>query len=119
MYAALENLPWGRGSLQMEAFVDDLFALISEFKLVKPVICGLSMGGYIALRAVERDQDKFKALILSDTKAEADDNAAKIKRCAGINNELIPKGLRNMLRILFLTASALDISRITREIIIM
>jgi 3-oxoadipate enol-lactonase len=42
------------------------------------------MGGYIALRAIERDEKKFKALILCDTKSEADNNAGKINRANGI-----------------------------------
>jgi pimeloyl-ACP methyl ester carboxylesterase len=75
----------GDGQYTMEFFVDDLFSIISELKLNSPVLCGLSMGGYIALRAVERNQILFSALILLDTRPEADDNAGKLKRSAGIN----------------------------------
>ena len=42
------------------------------------------MGGYIALRAVEKNEEEFKALILCDTKSAADDNAARLKRAEGI-----------------------------------
>ena len=42
------------------------------------------MGGYISLRAMERIQNKFRALILCDTKSTADDNEGKIKRAAAI-----------------------------------
>ncbi|MEW6195341.1 MAG: alpha/beta fold hydrolase [Bacteroidota bacterium] len=75
----------GDGQYTMEFFVDDLFSIIKGLHLNKPVLCGLSMGGYISLRAIERDQNIFSALILCDTKAEADDNTAKIKRTFGIN----------------------------------
>ena len=75
----------GDGQYTMEFFVDDLFAVIKELKLNNPIICGLSMGGYIALRAVERDQDKFSGLILCDTRSDADDNAGKLKRAANLN----------------------------------
>ncbi len=75
----------GDGQFTMEFFVDDLFSIIKELHLNKPVLCGLSMGGYISLRAIERDQNIFSALILCDTKAEADDNASKLKRAFGIN----------------------------------
>jgi pimeloyl-ACP methyl ester carboxylesterase len=68
----------------MESFVDDLEITIDELKLNKPILCGLSMGGYISLRAVERMQDKFSALILCDTKSVADDNEGKLKRAAAI-----------------------------------
>jgi len=75
----------GDGQYTMEFFVDDLFSIINELKLQKPVLCGHSMGGYIALRAIERSQDKFGGLILCDSKSEADDNQAKLKRSIGIN----------------------------------
>ena len=70
----------GDGQYTMESFVDDLSAVINELKLNKPVICGLSMGGYIALRSVERNQDKFAGVIFCDTRSEADDNTGKLKR---------------------------------------
>jgi len=71
--------------LTMEDLVDDLFTIIKKNKLEKPILCGLSMGGYIAFRAVERDEDKFKALIILDSKTEADNNVARLKRANGIN----------------------------------
>ena len=74
----------GDGQFTMESFVDDLEEIINELKLDKPVLCGLSMGGYIALRAVERMEEKFRGLILCDTKSEADNNEGKLKRAAGI-----------------------------------
>lgn len=74
----------GDGQHTMESHVDDLFAVIKNMKLRKPVVCALSMGGYITLRAVERDQKKLKALILCDTKADADTNAGRLTRAAAI-----------------------------------
>ena len=58
----------GDGQYTMEFFVDDLYSIMHEMSL-----------------ALERDQSRFKALILIDTKAEADNNEAKIKRAAAIN----------------------------------
>ncbi|MDH3268850.1 MAG: alpha/beta hydrolase [Ignavibacteria bacterium] len=72
------------GQFTMESFVDDLEKIIDELKLNRPVLCGLSMGGYISLRAIERIQEKFSALILCDTKSSADDNEGKLKRAAAI-----------------------------------
>jgi len=69
-----------------EFFVDDLFALIDILELKNPILCGLSMGGYIALRANERRPNSFKALILSDTRSEGDSNEAKIKRATAIKS---------------------------------
>ena len=76
----------GDGQFTMESFVDDLETILNELKLKLPVLCGLSMGGYISLRAIERMEKRFNALILCDTKALADDNAGKIKRAEGIKS---------------------------------
>ncbi|MGH2574401.1 MAG: alpha/beta fold hydrolase [Ignavibacteria bacterium] len=81
------------GQFPVDSHVDDLNSIIDKLNINKPIICGLSMGGYIALRALEMNQDKFKAVILSDTKAEADANAAKIKRAEQI--KLIKSGGKN------------------------
>ncbi len=80
----LGSSPAGDGQFTMEAFVDDLEIILDELRLNKPVLCGLSMGGYISLRAVERMQEKFSLLILCDTKSTPDDNEGKIKRAAAV-----------------------------------
>ncbi len=80
----LGKSPVGDGQFTIEMFVDDLEIILNELKLNKPVLCGLSMGGYVSLRAAERMPDRFNKLILCDTKSSADDNAGKIKRAEGI-----------------------------------
>jgi pimeloyl-ACP methyl ester carboxylesterase len=80
----LGESPAGDGQFTMESFVDDLETIIDELKLNKPILCGLSMGGYISLRALERIQEKFSAAILCDTRSEADNNEGKLKRATGI-----------------------------------
>lgn len=80
----LGKSPAGDGQFTMEAFVDDLEKIVDELNLEKPILCGLSMGGYISLRAMERFQNKFSAMILCDTKSEADNNDGKLKRAAAI-----------------------------------
>jgi pimeloyl-ACP methyl ester carboxylesterase len=74
----------GDGQFTIEMFVDDLESAVDGLKLDRPVLCALSMGGYISLRAMERIQNKFSGLILCDTKSEADDNAGKLKRAMAI-----------------------------------
>ena len=73
------------GQYTIELFVDDLLGMIEELKIEQPVLCGLSMGGYIALRAVEKNESKFKGLILCDTKSGSDPDQVKLKRAEGIN----------------------------------
>ena len=92
------------GSLTIDTHVDDLFSIIDELKIIKPVICGLSMGGYISLRALERNSSLFKAVVLCDTRSLADDNAGKIKRFeqikqikAGGRNEYVEELLKNLI----------------------
>jgi pimeloyl-ACP methyl ester carboxylesterase len=76
----LGDTPPGDGQFTMEMFVDDLFTVIEGLELYRPVVAGFSMGGYIALRAMEREPERFRALILCDTRAEADDGAGRLKR---------------------------------------
>ena len=72
----------GDGQYTIEFFVDDLIALLDHLVIQKAIVCGLSMGGYIALRAYERHPDRFSGLVLCDTKSEADTNQGKINRSA-------------------------------------
>lgn len=74
----------GDGQYTIEGHVDDLLALMTALKLDRPVIVGLSMGGYIALRALERAQERFRAAVLCDTRSEADTNEGKLRRFAVI-----------------------------------
>lgn len=72
------------GMITLESYVDDILDLIKELKLGKPLVAGLSMGGYVALRLAEREPGLFSGLVLFDTRATGDTNEAKIKRAAGI-----------------------------------
>ena len=79
--------------LSIDLFAQDLIQLIEVLNLENCVLCGVSMGGYIALRAFELHQDKIKGLILCDTNCIADGNESKQKRFATI--EQIIKGGKN------------------------
>ncbi|HSA60155.1 MAG TPA: alpha/beta fold hydrolase, partial [bacterium] len=74
----------GDGQYTIELFVDDLIALLDHLRIDTTAVCGLSLGGYIALRALERHPERFNALVLCDTRSEADSDEAKIKRSAGL-----------------------------------
>lgn len=80
----LGSSPVGDGQFTMESFVDDLENIIDNLNLDKPILCGLSMGGYILLRAVERMENKLGGLILCDTKSLADNDEGKVNRARGI-----------------------------------
>lgn len=72
------------GQYSIELFTDDLISLLDHLDIRQAALCGLSMGGYIALRAVERHPDRVRALVLCDTRSEADSNEAKIKRASQV-----------------------------------
>lgn len=74
----------GDGQYTIEGFVDDLIAVLNTLNVYTASLCALSMGGYIALRAVQREHIRFNKLILCDTRADADANAGKLKRAATI-----------------------------------
>jgi 3-oxoadipate enol-lactonase len=74
----------GDGQYTVELFVDDLVALLDYLKITKTVVCGFSMGGYVALRAIERNPERFGALILCDTTSSADSNEARLRRATSI-----------------------------------
>ncbi|MFO0675466.1 MAG: alpha/beta fold hydrolase [Polyangiaceae bacterium] len=71
----------GVGPTTMDAMADDVAALLDAREIREPVtLVGLSMGGYVALAFAAKYAARLRALVLSDTRAEGDDAAAKAKR---------------------------------------
>ncbi len=66
--------------LSIDLFADDLIKFMDKLSIEKAILCGLSMGGYIALNAEKRFPGRFEALILSDTQCIADTAEGKAKR---------------------------------------
>lgn len=69
-------------TLSMDCFGNDLLNFMDNLSIDKAVLCGLSMGGYIALNAIMRFPDRFSALVLCDTQCVADTPPEKEKRYA-------------------------------------
>jgi len=80
------NSSSGTEDYSIELFVDDLLGLMDALKIEKAMLCGLSMGGYIALNAVENFPKRFEALILCDTTCSADTPEGTEKRMRTIIN---------------------------------
>jgi 3-oxoadipate enol-lactonase len=60
-------------TVTMGQFADDLAALLDGLGIAEPVIlCGLSMGGYIAFEFWRRHRLRLRGLVLCDTRAAAD-----------------------------------------------
>ncbi len=70
----------GSGDFSIEIFVNDLITLMDTLKIKKAMLCGLSMGGYIALNAIVNYPKRFDALILCDTNCVADTQEIREKR---------------------------------------
>ena len=65
------------GIYTMEAYADDLAALLDTLKIERAVVCGLSMGGYIVLAFWKKHASRVRGLILVDTRSGADAPAAR------------------------------------------
>ncbi|MFZ1687074.1 MAG: alpha/beta fold hydrolase [Flavobacteriales bacterium] len=68
--------------MTIEDHAADLKALMDHKRISKAVICGLSMGGYVALAFAERYPKAVQRLILCSTRSGADDAKAKEGRTA-------------------------------------
>jgi pimeloyl-ACP methyl ester carboxylesterase len=70
----------GPGPASVEQLADDAAALLEALHCGPAVVCGLSMGGYVAQHLAVRHPDRVAALVLVDTKLEADTPEARAAR---------------------------------------
>ncbi|MBI2246564.1 MAG: alpha/beta hydrolase [Armatimonadetes bacterium] len=68
-----------------EQLADDLQALVEHLELPRFVLGGFSMGGYVAFRYLAKHADRVHAVMLLDTRAEADAPEAKQRRYTAID----------------------------------
>jgi pimeloyl-ACP methyl ester carboxylesterase len=68
----------------IDGFAEDVIAELDARNIDRAIVCGLSMGGYVALAMHHRRADRIAGLILCDTKAGPDDEEAKKGRAANI-----------------------------------
>lgn len=68
--------------LTMDAAADFLAGELDRSGAEKALVCGLSIGGYVAFSMWRRHQNRVSGLLLADTRAEADDEAGKERRRA-------------------------------------
>ncbi|HVG29954.1 MAG TPA: alpha/beta fold hydrolase [Pyrinomonadaceae bacterium] len=64
----------------MEEMARDVAALLDELRIDRPVLGGLSMGGYVALAFHRLFPRRVRALLLADTRAQADTEEGKRTR---------------------------------------
>jgi YbgC/YbaW family acyl-CoA thioester hydrolase len=61
----------------IETYAGDLAALLDTLGVEETVLCGLSMGGYVAFEFLRRWRRRVRGLVLMDTRAEADTAEAR------------------------------------------
>lgn len=92
----------GTPALSIDDHADDVLALLRHLGCEDAVIGGLSMGGYIAFAVLRHAARYVHALVLADTKPQADSPEAlegrqrllqtlEAKGPAGVADEMIPK----------------------------
>lgn len=64
----------------MEQHAADALALLDHLGIERAVVCGLSMGGYIAFALHRTAPARVRALVLADTRAEPDSAEARAQR---------------------------------------
>lgn len=90
------------GAATMNRMARDVAALLDHLEISRAVIGGLSMGGYVALAFYKQFPSRVRALILADTRAQADTEEGKQTRhrqaekalaegMAGIADAMLPK----------------------------
>jgi pimeloyl-ACP methyl ester carboxylesterase len=69
---------WKAGSV--DDLGDDVVRVIDGLGIAMASLCGLSMGGYVALSIADRHRARLASLILADTRAGADSDVARAAR---------------------------------------
>lgn len=68
------------GEPSLDAVADAVVATLDTLQLDRVVLGGLSLGGYVAMAVLRRHPERVSALVLADTKAGADPEAARANR---------------------------------------
>jgi pimeloyl-ACP methyl ester carboxylesterase len=72
---------FGAQTPSIEQMADDLNALLDVLKITEPIVlCGLSIGGYVALRFAQKYVSRLRGLVICDSRAQADNDETKAGR---------------------------------------
>lgn len=81
-----ESYPF-EGPYTMDLLADDCKRLLDDLNIKSPiVVCGLSMGGYVAMALIRRYPHILRGVILTSTRSGPDSSEAKRNRDAAIIN---------------------------------
>ncbi|WP_119728879.1 alpha/beta fold hydrolase [Thermomonospora amylolytica] len=70
----------GEDEPSVDLMADDVAALLRRKGIDRAVVCGVSMGGYVAMALCRRHPERLLGLVLADTKASADPEQARRTR---------------------------------------
>jgi 3-oxoadipate enol-lactonase len=68
------------GTPSMDGFAADALALLDALGVGRVSVAGLSMGGYVAFGLLRAARERVRAIVLADTRAEADSDEARGNR---------------------------------------
>jgi len=83
----------------MDSYADELAATLEHAGAERAVVVGLSIGGYIAFALWRRHRNRIAALVLADTKAEADPPEG-IERRTGQQEQVKTQGIDGLVEAL-------------------
>lgn len=72
--------PAAGSTMTMDAAAKAVFAAMDAASADSAVVCGLSMGGYVGFEMWRQQPQRFRGLVLANTKAGADDDAGRQRR---------------------------------------
>jgi 3-oxoadipate enol-lactonase len=92
----------GLGNLSIDDYADDVIELMVHLEIDRAVVCGLSMGGYVAFGMVRRAPKRIAGLVLANTRSTPDTDEGRAGRdrmidlanregAAAIAREMVPK----------------------------
>ncbi len=70
-------VPWNDS---LDGYAKTIIRLLDHLEIVQPVFVGLSMGGYILFSIYRHYANRVKALVLADTRAQADSEEGRAGR---------------------------------------
>ena len=76
------DAPTDRSSYSMDSYAEEVNAVMDDAGVQRAALVGLSMGGYVCLAFMRRHPERASALVLADTRAEADPPEGVDKRTA-------------------------------------
>ena len=76
------------GVVTMDEYAADLEVVLDWLGLERVVVCGLSMGGYVALALLARSPGRIAGLVLANTRSGADSEEARQGRVAAAERVL-------------------------------